>query len=483
MALHATLPHLLRALNVDELYPPLSLSRSSFSEEIETSEESWGAASKLRHPFAPLLIVLLAVVIASSGILLARRKRREASPVSPVGEEERAVEAPAPAEAPPVSLVGEEKRAVESPAPAEAPLVSPVGEDERAVGSPPPGDAPLVSPVGEEERSVESPPPGEAFPVSPVGEDERAVGSPPPGDAPLVSPVREEERSVESPPSGEAPLVSPVGEDARAVESSPPAESPAPPSEAPVPSEKTAVEAEEPAPDKAQMKESKRPEAAPGAAVVGPQEDKRPEVGDEVSASLMRELEEEIIQEFERTHGGKAPEEVTPSYLGNFITALKQFRSFLLQYKADLEGGEEKDEVARQKRRRWTLYKMQMATVTEKETEALKQFNRMDLNEVEEREAKVKLQEVFRLRITSARMWMKLAAEDGLHPDSSKKETVLNLLKTQELHYWKFFNGLTGDVGLQAPEEAGLKFDTWSRVKTLCEKLDEEDYWLIYTVP
>ncbi|KAL8451500.1 hypothetical protein Emed_001949 [Eimeria media] len=411
---------LFEALNVDELYPPLSLSRPSFSEVIETRGQPWGAVSKLRHPFAPLLIVLLAVVIASSGILLARRKRREAPLGSSVGEEERAVESPAPAEAPPVSPVGEEEKAVESPAPTEA--------------SPGP-------PVGEEERAVELPRPTQASPVSRV----------------------EEERTVESPP---------------------PAESPVPPSEAPVPSEKTTVEAEEPALDKTD--ESKQPEAAPGAAVVDPKEDKPPEVGDEVSASSMRKLEEQIIEEFEKMLSGKAPEEVAPDFLGNFEKALKHFRSFVSQYKADLEGGEEKDEAARKRKRRWTLYKMQMATVTEKETEAVKQlFLRHPEYGMGEglRELEVKLQDVYRLKITNARMWMNLAAEDGLHPDSSKSETVLNLLKAQELHYWRLLNKRTPDVGLPPPEGVDPNIDTWYQFKELCEKLEEEDYWLISTVP
>ncbi|KAL8451497.1 hypothetical protein Emed_001946 [Eimeria media] len=214
--------------------------------------------------------------------------------------------------------------------------------------------------------------------------------------------------------------------------------------------------------------------------------DKRPKVGDEVSASSMRESEEEIVREFEKMLSGKTPDKVTPSYLKGFEKALEHFRSFVSQYKADLEGGEEKDEAARQRRSRWTLYKMQMATVTEKEIEALKQVRGLELKDHEGRElemAEAKLREALKLKHTMARMWMKLATEDGLHPDSTKSETVLNLLKTQELHYWKGLKALRAVAGLPAPKASDLNVDTWSRIKELCEKLDEEDHWLVFTMP
>ncbi|KAL8451496.1 hypothetical protein Emed_001945 [Eimeria media] len=221
-----------------------------------------------------------------------------------------------------------------------------------------------------------------------------------------------------------------------------------------------------------------RGEAPPGG--------KRPKIGDKVSASSMRESEKEIIQEFEKMLSGKEPEQVTPSYLKGFEEALNHFRSFLRQYKADLEGGEEKDEAARRRRRRWTLYKMQMATVTKKEVEALKQVRRLEMKEEEGRElemAEAKLQEAFKLKHTMARMWMKLATEDGLHPDSTKSETVLNLLKTQELHYWKASQEFPAAAELPAPKGVDLHVDTWSRFKELCEKLEEGDHWLLFTMP
>ncbi|KAL8450677.1 hypothetical protein Emag_003117 [Eimeria magna] len=206
---------------------------------------------------------------------------------------------------------------------------------------------------------------------------------------------------------------------------------------------------------------------------------------DEVSASSLTEPEGDIVREFERTFITETPGEVIPNFLKGVEKHLEQFRHFVRHHKADLEGGEEKNEGARQRRKRWTLFKMQTATVTKKEIDLFRQATSLALQDDDAKalnQAEAELEKLYKLRNKMAGMWMKLATEGGLHPDPAKDEVVLNLLKTQELHYWKSVKQPSRGE-LPAPKADNYKIDCWAAFREVFLELPEEDQWLMHTVP
>ncbi|KAL8451501.1 hypothetical protein Emed_001950 [Eimeria media] len=98
----------------------------------------------------------------------------------------------------------------------------------------------------------------------------------------------------------------------------------------------------------------------------------------------------------------KAPgEAVLPVFLRNQAEALEQFKVFVANYKAELKGGEEEDEKLRERMRRWTLYKLQMAILANMEVAGLEQLDRLSQsvdNEQAVQEAKAKLKETYQFK-------------------------------------------------------------------------------------
>ncbi|KAL8450679.1 hypothetical protein Emag_003119 [Eimeria magna] len=284
--------------------------------------------------------------------------------------------------------------------------------------------------------------------------------------------------AIPSPPSvlGEEALGSP-----------PPPDVPLRPSEVPLPSEKDTVWAQQTAPEKAEDELLEQPAAAPGAVAAEAEDEEQSEPDEAGAASRMTaEQEQKSIGWFEEMFVKGPPETLFPIFLRGQEEALELFKDFVANYKTDLEGGEEKDEGARERRRLWTIFKMQMATLANLETITFDQYSQLPMSggyEEAVREINRKLKEVCRLKVDTAGLWMDLAEEGGLHPDSANDETVLSLLRAQEVHYERALNRLNQVGPRSTPKAANYKGDPRLQYKRLCRGLGEGDQWLMYAMP
>ncbi|KAL8273911.1 hypothetical protein Esti_002234 [Eimeria stiedai] len=206
----------------------------------------------------------------------------------------------------------------------------------------------------------------------------------------------------------------------RAIEL-PQTEVPLPASEVPLPSEEETGGMQQPEPEKTEQAESKQPKrGVAGAAADEEGEDKQRKLVEAVSASPTTvKREEMIVGSFEVMLFGGRPEVLSPCFLRDIQEAAKQLNSSLAKNNAALEGGGEKDNELRQRRRRWTLYKMQMATLANMEIETREQLDQLSQRQDDEkavRETKTKLQEIYQRQMDLAALWMKVATEGGMHP-------------------------------------------------------------------
>ncbi|KAL8273912.1 hypothetical protein Esti_002235 [Eimeria stiedai] len=251
-----------------------------------------------------------------------------------------------------------------------------------------------------------------------------------------------------------APLPSAVGEEAAGPP--PPAEVPLPPSEA-------------------------APAAAPAEA-----EEEQPEPGEaKASISMTSDEEDGFVAAFEQMFVEGPHVAVPPLFLRGREEAIKQFQSFVANYEADLEGVGEEDEEMQWKKKDWTLFKMQMATLASMELMTQEQLSRLSLKKGHEdilQKVNEKLVEVYHLKVAVAKLWISLLEEGGLHPDSTNDDALLKLLMAQRVHYARAVNRLNGVEPKSTPEAANYKGDPRVTFKKLCLKL-KGDEWLAYTMP
>ncbi|KAL8432062.1 hypothetical protein ACSSS7_004865 [Eimeria intestinalis] len=302
---------------------------------------------------------------------------------------------------------------------------------------------------------------------------------------------------------GEGPFLLPPAAVGEKAGSRPATAVPLPPLEAPVPfgEEDGGVQEPEQKPEE----EDSRPRAeAPGAAVSEAEEKKQLKPGEEgaeadelvegerqkagkaVSASPMTaERADFIAKAFALTFGNGTPDGLFPSFLRGRPEAVKHFNSFLADYKADLEGGEERDEGAREAKRHWTLYKMQMATLTNLEVESREQLDSQSQsseNQKALREWESTVQQIRELKLDYVKFWMGLAMDGRLHPDRTKGEAVVDLLKVQKVHYEMALSHLNGPAEMSTSHE-GTDEDLQLVFQELCGQLEGRDQWLRFTMP
>ncbi|KAL8451503.1 hypothetical protein Emed_001952 [Eimeria media] len=335
---------------------------------------------------------------------------------------------------------------------------------------------------------------GAPVPSAPSVAGEEAVPSPPPAEVPLPPaevplPPQEERVQVQQPAPEKAEAVpsapSVAGEEA--VPSPPPAEVPLPPAEVPLPPQEERVQVQQPAPEKAEEEKVEQPPAAPAAPEAKVEEEKQPElVEEEVTSRMTAEQEQKVIDWFEETFVEGTRDATFPLFLRGHPDAVQQFKEFLANYKADLAGGEEKDEGAREKRRLWTVFKMQVATLALVETMTFDQLSELPMSDGYDEAAQEinnKLKEVCKLKVDTAGLWLGLAKESGLHPDPTNDEAVQKLLRAQEVHYERALNRLNGVGPRSTPKAANYKGDPRLEYKKLCRGIGPGDEWLMYAMP
>ncbi|KAL8432065.1 hypothetical protein ACSSS7_004868 [Eimeria intestinalis] len=281
---------------------------------------------------------------------------------------------------------------------------------------------------------------------------------------------------------GGAPVPPALGE---GEEPLPPSEAPLPPSEARLPSEGGTVKVQRPPAEKIEEGELKQPAAAPEAVVKEAEGQAEADEAEDVTGMTVDE-EEMVTVWFEDMFVRGSPQASFPIFLRGQRQGLEQFRAFVNAYRADLEGGEEKDEEAGRKRRLWTLFKMQMASVASLEVLTLDRLADLPMSggyENAVKEINGKLKEICRLKVDMAALWRQLAEQGGLHPDAEKEATVLSLLRAQEVHYERAFNRLSGLGPRSTPKASNYKGDPRLEYKRLCTTLGEADSWLMYAMP
>ncbi|KAL8432063.1 hypothetical protein ACSSS7_004866 [Eimeria intestinalis] len=151
---------------------------------------------------------------------------------------------------------------------------------------------------------------------------------------------------------------------------------------------------------------------------------------------------------------------------------------FVATYESDLERGEDKDKEARELRRRWTLYKMHMAILADMEVMSLERVEKLSQSEDDGttlQETKAKLQKICRARTVSASLWMALATEGGLRPDSKKSEAVLSLLRAQAAYYETVYSSLTGADEMSATKALKYREDPAFLFRRLASRLGAGD--------
>ncbi|KAL8451498.1 hypothetical protein Emed_001947 [Eimeria media] len=228
-------------------------------------------------------------------------------------------------------------------------------------------------------------------------------------------------------------------------------------------------------------------EAPPGAAAAKAEDEKQPRP-DEVEVGSRTKLEEEeaFFGAFESTFVKAPGEAAFPAFLRGQAEALEHFKVFVANYKAELEGGEETDEGAREKRRRWTFFRMQMATLANLEILELEELGQLPLEKgYEEAVERVnqRLRKIYQLKVDTAILWMKLAADGGLHPDSTKDKYVLSLLRAQEVYYERALDRLNGVGVTPTLEAANYIGDPRFEYRKSCGGLEGRDQWLMHAMP
>ncbi|KAL8450678.1 hypothetical protein Emag_003118 [Eimeria magna] len=228
-------------------------------------------------------------------------------------------------------------------------------------------------------------------------------------------------------------------------------------------------------------------EVAPTAAAAEAEDGKQSEPDEAEAASRTEEDEEEAFFGAFEAMFVKAPgEAVLPLFLRGQREALEQFKVFVDNYKADLEGGEEKDEEAREKRRHWVFFKMQMATLANMEVLEYEQLGQLPMEKGYEEAVETvnnTLKKIYKLKVDMAALWMKLVADGGLHPDPTKDETMLSLLRAQEAHYERALNRLVGVGVTSTPKAANYIGDPRLEYRKSCGRLERGDQWLMYAMP
>ncbi|KAL8442582.1 hypothetical protein Emed_007250 [Eimeria media] len=212
--------------------------------------------------------------------------------------------------------------------------------------------------------------------------------------------------------------------------------------------------------------------------------EKKPQELDEALAACRLTAEQEkVVADFELMFVEGTPERTSPLFLRGRPKDLEHFLSFVANYEAALEGGDEKDQRAREKRRLWTIFMMQMATLANLEIRTLEHLGQLPINKHNNealQEAHRSLQDVYQSKVDTATSWLKLAEKDGLHPDSTFDETVLGLLRAQRALYQVTLDRFDGhDMALEEEFDG----DPRLKFKKSCEALKGEEQWLGHTIP
>ncbi|KAL8450676.1 hypothetical protein Emag_003116 [Eimeria magna] len=220
-----------------------------------------------------------------------------------------------------------------------------------------------------------------------------------------------------------------------------------------------------------------------GAAAAEAGEKKQLKLDEALAACRVTAEQEKVVAGFERMFVEGTHAASSPLFLRGRPVALEHFKSFVVNYKADLKGANEEDRRAREKRRLWTLFKMQMATLSNVEIMTLEHLGQLPMSEGNKaafQEANEKLKKVYKSKVETAVLWMK---RGGFHPDSTLDETVRSLLWAQKALYERTLNQLNG-VGDKPTSKAALyEGDPRLDFKKLCEGLKGGDQWLAHTMP
>ncbi|KAL8451499.1 hypothetical protein Emed_001948 [Eimeria media] len=93
------------------------------------------------------------------------------------------------------------------------------------------------------------------------------------------------------------------------------------------------------------------------------------------------------------------------------------------------------------------------------------------------------LKKIYQLKVEAAVLWMKLAIDVLSHPDSRKDETVLSLMRAQEVYHERALDRLDGAGVTPIPKAANYIGNPRLEYRKVGGELEGVDEWLMYAMP